>query len=275
MTHPAEDESLSTFRLRKRTPSTFVLVPFWKQGRSIRCQGQLEAATAQILAGCPLVREIQEQPLAIWYAWCQKTGAITVLNGPPTKAFRKSNRCSYIVPDFLVTMQSGAKRLIEVKPSAKLGRPLVERKLSVARLYAKCSGWTFYIVTERELYPKPLLANVRLLSRFRQFPTDPFRVNLIETAVASQPMTVGKLLPCIATEADAPIVKATVLHLIAVERLAIDPRFAPISLETQLYPGGACPWDPFDSVWGPSGSATNGCFASSANSVPISTSPKI
>ena len=274
MTHPAEGESLSTFRLRKRTPGTFVLVPFPKQGRSIRCQGQLEAATAQILAGCPLVREIHEQPLAIWYSWCEKTGAITVLDGPPMKAFRKANRCSYIVPDFLVTMQSGAKHLIEVKPSAKLGRPLVERKMSVARLYAKCHGWTFRIVTERELFSRPLLANVRLLSRFRQLPTDLLHVNRIETAVASQPTTIGELLHGITTEANAPIVKATVLHLIAVERLAIDPRFTPITTDTQLYPGGACPWDPFDSVWGPSGSATNGCFASSANSAPISTSPK-
>lgn len=274
MTHPAEGESLSTFRLRKRTPGTFVLVPFPKQGRSIRCQGQLEAATAQILIACPLVREVQEQPLAIWYAWSEKTGAITVLDGPPMTAFRKANRCSYIVPDFLVTMQSGAKHLIEAKPSAKLGRPLVERKMSVARLYAKCHGWTFHIVTERELFSKPLLANVRLLNRFRQLQTDPLHVNRIETAVASQPTSLGELLRCVATEAEAQIVKATVLHLIAVEQLAIDPRFTPITTDTQLYPGGACPWDPFDSVWEPSGSATNGCFASSANSVPKNSLPQ-
>lgn len=274
MTHPAEGESLSTFRLRKRTPGTFVLVPFPKQGRSIRCQGQLEAATAQILAGCPHVHKIQEQPLAIWYAWREETGVINLLNGPPTKAFRNSNRCSYIVPDFLATMQNGAKRLIEVKPSAKFGRPLVERKLSVARLYAKYHGWTFHIVTERELFSKPLLANVRLLNRFRKLQTDPLHVNRIETAVAIQPTSLSELLRCITTETDAPFMKATVLHLIAVERLAIDPRFAPITTDTQLYPGGACPWDPFDSVWGSSGSATNGCFASSANSVAISTSPK-
>ena len=45
---------ISTFKLRRRTPGTYVLVPYPKQGRSIRCQGQLEAATAQILAACPL-----------------------------------------------------------------------------------------------------------------------------------------------------------------------------------------------------------------------------
>ena len=101
-------------------------VPAPRLGRSIRCQGQLEAATAQILAACPKGRNIQEQPLAIWYAWCQATNDITILDGPPTKAFRKTHCSSYIVPDFLIAMQCGAQRLIEVKPSSKLGRPLVQ-----------------------------------------------------------------------------------------------------------------------------------------------------
>ena len=42
---PAEQ---STFGLRRRTPGSFLLVPCPKQGRSIRCQGQLEAAAATI-----------------------------------------------------------------------------------------------------------------------------------------------------------------------------------------------------------------------------------
>ena len=46
---------LSTFRLRRRTPGSFLLVPCPKQGRSIRCQGQLEAAAAVILVACPQV----------------------------------------------------------------------------------------------------------------------------------------------------------------------------------------------------------------------------
>jgi hypothetical protein len=43
----------STFHLRRRTPGSFLLVPFPQMGRSIRCQGQLEAAAVQILALCP------------------------------------------------------------------------------------------------------------------------------------------------------------------------------------------------------------------------------
>ena len=40
-----------------------------------------------------------------------------------------------------------------------------------------------------------------------------------------------------------------------------DPCAAPISDQTLLYPGRTLPWDPFDSVWAPSGSSTNGPFA--------------
>ena len=60
---------ISTFRLRRRTPGSFLLVPCPKQGRSIRCQGQLEGAAAVTLVACPQVLHIQEQPLAIWYTW--------------------------------------------------------------------------------------------------------------------------------------------------------------------------------------------------------------
>lgn len=70
--------SVSTFRLRRRTPGSFVLVPFPKGGRSIRCQGQLEAAAAVILANCPLAETIQEQPLQIWYAWRETESVLEI-----------------------------------------------------------------------------------------------------------------------------------------------------------------------------------------------------
>jgi hypothetical protein len=235
----------------------------------------LEAATAQILAACPQVRDIQEQPLAIWYAWCQATNDITILDGPPTKAFRKTYRSSYIVPDFLVTMQCGTQRLIEVKPSSKLGRPLVQRKLSVARLFAERQDWTFHVITERQLTTGPLLANVRLLGRFRQLRPETHLVDQIEAEVARQAISVGDLLRRFATDDDLPDWRGTVWHLVTTGRVGLDPRFAPLSDDTILFSVGAFPWDPFDSVWGPSGCSTNGCSASSVSSALITSSPKI
>ena len=263
----------STFSLRRRTPGTFVLVPCLKQGRSIRCQGQLEAAAAQILTACPLVQQIEEQPLSIWYAWKEESDEILLLDGPPTKELRTQRRCSYIVPDFLVTMQSGTKRLIEVKPSAKLDRIDVRRKLAVGRLFAESRNWSFQVITECELYSKPLLSNIRLLNRFRHTALDGKDLAILEAQVTRQTTTLAELMnsfPCLS----ASDVKTAALHLVAVGRLDLDLTTAPISDVTQLYPGGTCRWDPFDSVWGPSGSTTNGCIASSANSIPAPSSPK-
>lgn len=265
--------SPSTFQLRRRTPGTFVLVPFPRQGRSIRCQGQLEAAAAQILVASPRVTEILEQPFAVWYACDESTGAIRLLDGPPDKAFRKRHRVSYVVPDFLVTLDEGARRLVEVKPDARLSRPLVRRKLSVAALAAQERGWKYHVVTDRHLSCGPILANVRLLARFRHAGSSPSLVERIVSIVAKRPATIEMLVSeCGGEPAEA---KAAALHLAAVGCLAADPRFEPVSNLTLLYPGGSLPWDPFDSVWEPSGFATNGPFASSANSVPTNSLPKI
>ena len=115
---------LSTFRLRRQTPGSFLLVPCPKQGRSIRCQGQLEGAAAVILVACPQVAHIQEQPLRIWYAWRGAEGPVDIqlLEGPPASPRKREKDAgtSYIVPDFLVEMADGRKRLVEVKPSSRL-----------------------------------------------------------------------------------------------------------------------------------------------------------
>lgn len=265
----------STFALRRRTPGTFLLVPSPKQGRSIRCQGQLEAATAQILVACPLVDNIQEQPLRIWYAWKEESGEIVLLESSPTKELRKAHRTSYIVPDFLVTMTDGAQRLIEVKPSRKLDRPLVRRKLSVARLFAERHGWTFHVITERQLFSGPLLSNIRLLSRFRLLHVNPLGLAPLLAAAEAGPITLGSLHRQVAATGDAVLLSTHVWHLTANGRLDLDPLAGPFTNDTLLYPGGTHPWDPFGSVWEPSGCSTNGCFASSGSSAPINSSPKI
>ncbi len=267
----AESYSISTFRLRRRTPGTFVLVPFPKGGRSIRCQGQLEAAAAVILANCPLVETIREQPFQIWYAWREtKTGLeIQLLEQHNAARPTAPWHCSYIVPDFLVRMASGATRLIEVKPFDKLHKPDVQRKLSVARCFAEQYGWSFHVLTERELRRSPLLGNLRLLSRYRRLMTDAEMCERILTLVAEQPTSINDVCVRVSFPDRLHEVRAAVLHLVVTGRLDIDPRYEPISDSTLLYPGGSILWEPFDSVWGPSGSRTAELFASSANSVPI------
>lgn len=256
----------STFRLRRRTPGSFILVPCPQAGRSIRCQGQLEAAAATILAACPLVTSIQEQPLAIWYAWRAVAGQLQIQLLPETPRTRRGKeglRYSHIVPDFLVEMRDGRRRLVEVKPSAKLDCPIVQRKLAVGRLAAAQRGWTFHVVTERELCEGPLLSNVRLLGRYRSWNAAPKLIEQIERIVVDGPIPLAHLIG--RADGTPQELRAAVLHLLAGHRLAFDPFAGPFDDQTLLSSGGTRTWDPFDSVWGPSGCATDGPSASSAS----------
>ena len=270
-------DKVSTFRLRRRTPGSFLLVPCPKQGRSIRCQGQLEAAAAVTLSACPKVLHIQEQPLAIWYTWQDVAGrvGIQLLDGPPPSRAKNLNgrQCSYVVPDFLVEMTDGTKWLVEVKPAERLTRPKVQRKLDVARLFATRSGWTFCVVTEKELLRGDLLSNLRLLNRYRQACLDGDDLEQLESRVPAAGIDLSALLASTHSE-DNRSLRVHVFHLLATGRLSFDPRAGPLDDQTFLFPGGAILWDPFDSVWAPSGSSTGGSGGSSANSPPTASLPK-
>jgi hypothetical protein len=260
--------NLSTFRLRRRTPGSFILVPAPQQGRSIRCQGQLEAAAAVILIACPRVIHIQEQPLAIWYAWRGTDDPIEIqlLDGPPPSPRKreKDAGASYIVPDFLVEMADGAKRLVEIKPSHRLNRPIVQRKLAVGRLFAAQEGWTFHLVTEKDLLQGPLLNNVRLLNRYRQGRMDP----TVLEQLALQVPPGGIDLSALVSGHDPTIggyLRMHVFHLLAAGRLSFDPLKQSLDDQTLIFPGGVVSWDPFDSLWAPSGCSTDKPTGSSAS----------
>ncbi len=268
MTEPNRTGNLSTFRLRRRTPGSFLLVPCPKQGRSIRCQGQLEGAAAVILAACPQVAHIQEQPLRIWYAWrgAELNVEIQLLeNAPPSPRKReKGSGISYIVSDFLVEMADGRKRLVEVKPSRRLDQPIAQRKLAVGRSFAAQEGWTFHVVTEKQLFQGPLLDNVRLLNRYRQGRMDH---ELLERFVLQVPDRGIELSGLLSDEdpAQRAYLRMHVFHLLANGRLTFDPYQRPLDDQTLILPGGVISWDPFDSLWAPSGSSTGGPGGSSAS----------
>jgi hypothetical protein len=191
----------------------------------------LEGAAAVILAACPQIAHIQEQPLKIWYAWQGVEGPVEIqlLEGPPTSP-RKRERgvgTSYIVPDFLVEMADGRKRLVEVKPSHRLTRPIVQRKLAVGRAFAIQEGWTFHVVTEKELFHGPLLDNVRLLNRYRQGRMEPSVLEQLVVGVPPDGIELSGLLSGHASPEHADL-RMHVFHLLAKGRLSFDPYQRPL-----------------------------------------------
>jgi hypothetical protein len=214
------------------------------------------------------VAHIQEQPLRIWYAWRGVKGPVEIqlLENPPTapRKRQKDAGTSYIVPDFLVEMGDSSKRLVEVKPSQRLDRPIVQRKLAVGRSFAAQEGWTFHVVTEKELFRGPLLDNVRLLNRYRQGRVDPNVLGQLLLQVPSGGIAISGLLSG-DDPAQSAYVRMHILHLLSKDRLSFDPYQWPLDDQTLIFPGGVISWDPFDSLWAPSGSSTGGPGGSSAS----------
>jgi hypothetical protein len=186
------------------------------------------------------VAHIQEQPLTIWYQWREQgnTLHIELLPAAPESRPRKDANagCSYIVPDFLVEMISGQKRLVEIKPSDRLAKPLAQRKLSVARQYAATEGWAFHLVTEKELLPGPLLSNVQLVSRYRQASTDPTLLLTVQRLVSEQGVPLADVCRQ-ADQSDLARARIHVFHLLASGDLSFDPRQEPISDQTLVENG--------------------------------------
>jgi hypothetical protein len=211
---------------------------------------------ATILVACPAVVHIQEQPLTIWYQWREQCNALQIqlLESEPAKRSRnqEDSGVSYIVPDFLVEMTDGRKRLVEIKPSSRLDRPITQRKLEVAQQFAAAEGWTFHLVTERDLQDGPLLRNVQLINRYRQTQTDPSLLETLERSVCDHGAPLADLCRS-EQQHDLSYVRMHVFHLLANGELAFDPRMKAIGDQTLIYPKGVITWDPFDSVWAPSG----------------------
>ncbi|MBI1313083.1 hypothetical protein GC176_17475 [bacterium] len=256
--------SPSTFHLRRRTAGSFLLVPSVREGRAIRCQGQLEGRTALILAACPTVKRCQEQPRHIWYEWDTLTNEVVRLFDKPQRLSRSKARLrtSYIVPDFLVETRH-TRRLIEVKPSGRLHRPDTKRKLSVARRFAEHNRMTFHVVTELHLSCQPLLDNVRQLSRYSGFQPDCRLIREILDAVPNAGASVREL----ASHLNQPdnVFMWHILHLLATHKINTDLVHHPLNPDSHLYPEGVLEWDPFESVWAPNGSLTDGPGESSVS----------
>jgi hypothetical protein len=169
-------------------------------------------------------------------------------------------------------MQDASHFLLEIKPSRRLHRPDVRRKQAVAAAYAQSQGWQFRTVTERQLFQGPLLANLRLLNRYRRSVCDPELLTRLVEHVSDEPISTADLIHRCGAASPAATIRTALFHLLSSGRLDCDPRQGPLNDHTSIFSGGAIPWDPFDSVWGPNGCSTDVSSGSSGNPPPTASS---
>ncbi len=78
-------------------------------------------------------------------AWEYETLIIQYVSNKKTGKLRK------YFPDFIVDYVDGHREVIEVKPSRKVGRPTVQKKLKAGEGWCRAHGATFKVITEKEL----------------------------------------------------------------------------------------------------------------------------
>lgn len=124
------------------------LVHTSRMSASMWTQASREPDLARLLDWAPAVRSFRSQPEWIRYSW----------------RGRQHRTC----PDFLVVRHSGHPMMIEVKPpNVAASAHITLRTEAVARACARM-GLVYGVVSDDFIRRQPRLANIRLLSRYRE-----------------------------------------------------------------------------------------------------------
>lgn len=75
----------------------------------------------------------------------------------PYVSNKKTGRIRYYIPDFLIVRTKSRLTLVEVKPSNKLKKPTVVKKMKAAEAWCNAHGVALEYITENELRQLKLL----------------------------------------------------------------------------------------------------------------------
>lgn len=185
--------------------------PSRKNGRMVHHEGLLELDAIYLFEASPLVASYREQPRTI--------------------LFPDGARLRRYTPDFELTLSSGGRVLVEVKPRRSLQDAEVRHKLEKVAAHLRRSEQPFVILTDEALRNEPRQANVRRLYHQapRRWPTDAACINALQPHRCRFPLpwvAVKQLLAdrdvhptnllfkgLLHCEIDAPLTNDTLLHL--------------------------------------------------------------
>jgi hypothetical protein len=117
--------------------------PSIKNNRAIAWESQLEEKACNLFEFSTIVTSYREQPVSIYY---QTQGKI----------------CRY-TPDFELTINTGEKLYVEIKPYSKLKNPELRNQLTDITKFWKENGYDFVVITDEELKDSELQRNLKLL----------------------------------------------------------------------------------------------------------------
>lgn len=115
--------------------------PSRKNGRMVQHEGLLELDAIYLFESSPEIIRYREQPRTIRYP--------------------DGNKLRRYTPDFEIYLVSGEVVLIEVKPSSKLLKPDIIRKLMAVKAHLARSGERFVVLTEESIRLEPRLSGLK------------------------------------------------------------------------------------------------------------------
>ena len=186
--------------------------------RSVAVESTLERDFVLSCQFYPSFVAIEEQPVAIPM--------------PPRRRY---------IPDFLVTWQDREPELVEVKYQQELAdkAEILAPKFAAAKDYAQTQGWTFRVVTERDIRT-PWLKNANFLLPFRHRTVDPgMLTRLINCLNHQDEMSAADLIAQARPAGDAGPALPALWQLVATFKVQTD-LDQPLTMSSMLRLDGEC-----------------------------------
>jgi hypothetical protein len=188
--------------------------PSLKLGRMVAYESLVERAYIYLLEYDQEVTWYEEQPLTIPYEWNGKELTYT--------------------PDFHV-VKRGRHFLVECKPEEFIDSEENQRKFTVARAWCAENGFTFQVVSDKELGGGYKIENIKLMLQFARHSIAPqVRDRILAFLSAIQrPSTVAEVMAHVLPD-NPPMVMIPILYMTFHHDLVIPIDDAPISSESPI-----------------------------------------
>jgi hypothetical protein len=143
---------MRTLLTRSRVIETAVY-PSWLVGQvAVEGNSEGELNACRVLDGDPTVLRYATQPMCVFYRLAGR-------------------ECSH-VPDFEIVRRDGSKELWEVKSAVHAQEPQVLARTRFLQQAMPDFGYSYKLVTHRELCAEPRLTTARILARYGYHPVD-------------------------------------------------------------------------------------------------------
>lgn len=151
---------------------------------------------------------------------------------PLTIAYVHEGKTRHYTPDVL--QHEDARRvLVECKPASLTDTEENQRKFAAAREWCAARGYTFRVVTEREIRRPYRLANVKLVTQFARHTVSPDVRGRVFAVLADGPMSISGVAAGLCPEEPQRLI-VDMLHLIYHHEIAAPLEDAPLRGDTMV-----------------------------------------